>query len=492
MDTPTDTQTAALDAAQQGRNILITGKAGSGKTAWVNAFCKGRLGVARTAMTGVAACLISGETLHRFAKINQAAHGCKGEELFKELRELHAAAKKIDDAAARDAMAKKIEAKTEAYLEEASKHVLKSCFKKYALMKGLDTVIVDECSMMSRYIFRVVDRALQKLMRSKKPWGGLQVILVGDLRQLPPVAPRDTFSPHQAYFFEDPLFETMFGGNCFHFDRVFRQANKEFAALLGRVAEGAITQEDAKLLRSRVVAPPTDAVRLMGKNDMAAEHNTLKMSQIQESEVKYAMKVDCEVFTDAQQRAEQDSFVKTCKRNCLAEEKLTLKLGAFVMLLCNLDVEHGLANGTCGHIIDFDCGYPVFAPVGKQHRYEPPQKRSTEVGSLEVRRKRFAERGAITLTEHAWQFFSHNLGPVTLEQIPLKPAWAITIHKSQGQQYTRVVADLSAGSCFAAGQAYVALSRAESLDGLYLTGFDTRAIKADKRALGFYEKLASK
>lgn len=208
--------------------------------------------------------------------------------------------------------------------------------------------------------------------------------------------------------------------------------------------------------------PPLTATRFYGTNARTSAYNTKRLAEIDEPEKRFHMKT-----------AGPERLVEWAIKHCTAEKELVLKKGALVMLLVNTTSK--LANGTVGRVVGFSGdGYPLFEALADADAdRSSPKRRRVE---------------PLTVRPHDWDVVDHSVGTATLTQIPLKLAYSITIHKSQGMQLDETVLAIDTKNCFECGQAYVALSRCTSLGGLYLETFDPKAIRAHPAAVAFYEK----
>lgn len=525
-----DAQECAMKLALEGHSLLVSGRAGSGKTTWVNEFCKRRgahVRIAKTATTGVASLNIGGMTIHRFAGVGSADPGHKANQILRIIRETKAKGTGLN-----------IANLEQDFLREAASH-LASRVRRYAKscrkIKEARIVIIDECSMLSRYMFEILSAVFCDIRQCLEPWGGMQVILVGDVFQMEPVAP-DAPDPSDMmadYFFSSSLFDRMFKDRVFFFEKIFRQRDVTFQNLLNHVAHGTLTDEDTALLKSRVVAAddiPRNATRLFGLNSDVEQFNAARLRELINEHG--AVVRSFEMCASVVERlggsdAEINSAKDWVMQNCIADQKLELCEGAYVMLLRNLDTDLGLANGTCGYIVGFDPnGHPLFVRDHDYEEYmqqqhaddEPAAKRlklehtqnahvSTSIRTLMQLPEKptdLVQRGieseprwkaaymaskVLTVGVGSWESTDYNVATVAAMQIPLKLAWAITLHKSQGQTLTRTALAIDRRNCRSQGQAYVGLSRQTDISGLYLRSFDPSAIRVSQKVLDFYEKI---
>ncbi|MHB1391090.1 MAG: ATP-dependent DNA helicase [Thermoleophilia bacterium] len=376
-------------------NILITGRAGTGKSTLLEHFRSVTdKQIAVLAPTGVAAVNVSGQTIHSFFRFRP------------------------------DTTAGKIKA------------------VKDPVYKELGAIVIDEISMVRADLLDLVDVFLRKNGRKKNvPFGGIQMIFIGDLYQLPPVLTgndKDVLAKRyeSEYFFDSDVFrETRF--ELIELEKVYRQTDDFFIGLLNGVRNRSITDDQISMINVRRVASeeewPKNAVHLTTTNAMARERNERQLARL---------KGKTYVF-DASLKGDFDG------KSAPADLKLKLKKGAHVMLLNN-DSDGRWVNGTMGVLKDIK---------GEALLVRLPGGNIEEVEPFTWSRFRFVwddEDKAVT---------SEATGKFT--QFPVKLAWAVTIHKSQGKTFDAVVVDIGRGT-FAPGQLYVALSRCRTLEGVFI------------------------
>jgi len=425
----------AIDLVENtNKNVFITGKAGTGKSTLLEHL---RLNSARRmivlAPTGVAAINVKGDTIHSFFGLKPGF----------ELEE--ATEKKVSDTRA----------------------------KKYLSLK---TICIDEISMVRADLLDAVDVFLRKVKKNEDPFGGVQMIFFGDLYQLPPVvtsSDRDKFFSEYSspYFFEAKVFQGAnnlldrnFEMEFVELDKIYRQKDDDFINILNAVRNNKMTKSDFQKLNARHDPDfiPTDAenyIHLMTTNANASAVNSAKLQEIEEDEVSFSANVKGKV-------------ARNLRPN---DEEVTVKIGAQIMFINN-DMHRRWVNGTIGKIVDIQ------------------KKYNEELEDTEM--VLFVEKSCgkvVEVKSHTWdiskyvfkggQFERENMG--SFRQIPLKLAWAITIHKSQGKTFEKVVIDLGSGS-FAHGQTYVALSRCTSLEGIVLRReFRASDVIMDRRVESF-------
>jgi len=396
------TQEEALAILKTGANVFLTGEPGAGKTYTINryvAWLRER-GVepAITASTGIAATHVGGMTIHAWSGI-----GVKSELSEWELEAL----------LEREPLVRRVR----------NTHIL----------------IIDEVSMLSAQLLTLVDRAVRTLRGSERPFGGLQVIFVGDFFQLPPVSKGQTAQ----FAFESPSWEEANPLYCYLSEQ-HRQEDDIFLELLGALRAGALTSAHKSALSARAEYPEDEAVvtRLYPHNADVDRLNDDALSRIDAPARAYSM-----------QSEGSKPLIEGLKRGCLSPENLVLKEGAAVMFTRN-NFEQGYANGTLGTVSGFsESGFPL---VSTRH-------------------------GIIEAAPEEWRIDDRARTLAKITQVPLRLAWAITVHKSQGMSLDAAVMDLS--QAFEYGQGYVALSRVRSLSGLYLSGFNERALQVHPQIL---------
>ncbi|MEH6744622.1 ATP-dependent DNA helicase [Hyphomonas sp.] len=395
-------------------NLFLTGRAGTGKTTMLRKFLAGAGEKAIVlAPTGVAAMNAGGQTIHSFFKFPPRL------------------------------------------IEPTDIKRLRST----RLVKAIDTMIIDEISMVRSDMLDAIDKSLKLNRASKRPFGGVRMILSGDLHQLPPVvsgqeAPilRERFGG--SYFFNAPAFKDA-EFSLLALKHVFRQAEPRFLALLGALRTGRVTPNDEAVLRglvstrSAVEASETHVV-LTPNNANAYRINQARLEGLNTRSQKFE--------ADVQGQFDEKAYP--------TEADLELKEGARVMLIKN-DPEGRWVNGTLATVAGFS-GTRVMVEI-EDHVYE--------------------------IEPTAWEKYRYELDPETkkvkrevvgtFKQMPLRLAYAVTIHKAQGLTLDKVFIDFDSGM-FAHGQAYVAFSRARSLEGLSISReLRPRDLVLDREAFAF-------
>jgi ATP-dependent DNA helicase PIF1 len=304
---------------------------------------------------------------------------------------------------------------------------------------------VDEVSMLDGNLLDKLDKLFKYVRQNNEPFGGIQMIFFGDFLQLPPVSksnPLFAFEVESWWEANVRVHELM---------TVMRQSDREFVEVLMKVREGIVDKQVKTFLSPRIGAKDTDPliepVILECKNVDVDEINTQRLA-----------KISSKVKTFTAKDSGNEKYFPTLDKNCLAPRVLDLKEGAQVMLLKNLDVGGGLVNGSIGVVKRMADDF-----VTVQFSNDNVD---VELAEWEIR-----------------DGDNHILAKRT--QIPLRLAYAITIHKSQGCTLSKAKVNLR--NAFAPGQAYVALSRIKSLDGLFIEEIDWRRVRAEPRATNFHK-----
>jgi len=324
--------------------------------------------------------------------------------------------------------------------------------------KTVDVLIIDEISMMTCELLEKLDYIAKNIRKNEKPFGGIQIIATGDFLQLPCV------KSDQFCFESDVWKQTI--KNTVYLTENMRQSEKEWIDCLNDIRIGNITPNVQKILKSRmnvklendVGIKPTILYPLNTDVDSINNYELEKLSDTNGNVYEYEKEFT--IYPDKYDKI----MCKKFEKNCNCAEKLQLTKHCQVMLIHNLDVEIGLVNGTRGVITGFT---PTDLPIVK-----------------------FLNGVVRPIDYNVWKYEEKDKVIATIEQIPLKLGYAFSIHKSQGCTIDYVVTDLS--DIFTYGQAYVALSRVKSLDGLKIIGLDINKIKAHPKAVEFYASLEEK
>lgn len=409
-------QETALKILQTGANVFLTGEPGSGKTHTVNAYVRWlrehAIEPSITASTGIASTHIGGMTIHSWSGIGVR-------------RDLNSY--DLDAIAQNKRLTSRI--------------------------GNARVLIIDEVSMLSAATLSMVDAVCREIRRKDEAFGGLQVVLVGDFFQLPPIvrSEGDTHAqrlegmevptPASGFAYHSAAWSVLNPIHCYLHEQ-HRQEDAAFLAVLSAIRSGREGSAARAVLAGRLPAAGTakaadNLPRLYAHNENVDHENFQRLA---------AVKGETRTFEMLSRGPER--LVDTLKRSCLSPEQLPLKVGARVMFTKN-DPAHSFANGTLGEVEGFaDDGLPVVRTLRGNQVHVAPMEWSMMDGARTLAR---------------------------ITQVPLRLAWAITIHKSQGMTLDAAVIDLS--QAFEYGQGYVALSRLRSLANLHLLGLNDRALE---------------
>ena len=408
-----------------GNNIFLTGRAGTGKTTFLHnlkALSPKRMIV--VAPTGVAAINAGGVTIHSFFQLSFGP-------------------------------------RVPGYSDSEDRKGLRFSGEKRNIIKSLDLLVIDEISMVRADLLDSIDERLRKFRRNNQPFGGVQLLMIGDMQQLPPVVKDDEWNMLSKYyktaFFFSSLALQKTNYITITLQYVYRQRDQHFIDILNKIRDKQIDQKSVDLLNERYKpgfkAGDENYIILTTHNAKAKAINEKKLGEL---------KVKKESF-EAVVAGKFPEYIFPTEIN------LELKVGAQVMFVKNdPNPEKRYFNGKIGNIIEFTEEEVV---VQCQDDEQP-----------------------ILVSPIEWQNVKYTIEDVSKEikesiegtftQIPLKLAWAITIHKSQGLTFDRAIIDSE--SAFAHGQVYVALSRCRTLEGLVLsTPFSASSLKRDRSIEGF-------
>lgn len=404
-------QRQAFRAMMEGRSVFLTGAPGSGKTYVLNQFiraakhAKKRLAI--TASTGIAATHIGGTTIHSWTGL-----GIRDE----------------------------ISERDEKWLRDNDR-----LLKRY---NNTDILIIDEVSMLHGKRFDMINQICKLLRDSEAPFGGLQVILTGDLFQLPPINRRDETID---FVHLSDAWKELNPQICYLSEQ-HRQDDDPLLDLLEAMRANAVSDAHFESLSERLGREVPAGISLT----KLYSHNA-DVEQINDDHLRA---IDSETKTYVMETYGTQAKIEQLTKSVLAPEVLELKLGAEVMFVAN-NFADGYANGTRGRVVDFKEGKPV----------------------VELQRG----RRRVVVGPNSWALEEDGKERARVSQLPLRLAWAITIHKSQGMSLDSAEIDLS--RAFTPGMGYVALSRVRSLDGVYLKGINNTALIMHPEIFGFDETL---
>jgi ATP-dependent DNA helicase PIF1 len=335
--------------------------------------------------------------------------------------------------------------------EEIAKRLIDRKGDAYWRIKNHTRLAIDEISMISGRLFNLLDGVFQAVRKNGKPFGGLQLILFGDFLQLPPVIKNLQEEEEGKFAFQSKSW-TEAKIKVAMLTKVWRQSDQLFSTALNEIRVGEPSEAARALLNARWHQQDADtSIRPI----IVHTHN-IDVDQINEE---HLSKIDLppEIYQSVDKGFPGPLAI--LQKNCLAPETLRLKVGAQVMLLKNLDILNGFGNGSMGTITEFSAGLRL------------PMVRFTNGKTLTIDHADFEMKDGQTVL-------------ASRNQIPLRLAWAITAHKSQGMTLDKIEVHLE--KVFEDGQAYVALSRARTADGLYIQSGSKKNIRANKAAVEFY------
>ena len=415
------TQDETLDILKTGANVFLTGEPGAGKTYIINKYVQylreREIEHAITASTGIAATHIGGMTIHSWSGIG-----------IKEILNKY----DLDKIASSEYINRRV--------------------------RKTKVLIIDEISMLRAETLSMVDAVCREIMQKREPFGGIQVVLVGDFFQLPPIDKKFKKQTEEKqreliieeanarFAYESLVWERLRPVVCYISEQ-HRQDDAEFLALLLAIRRANVSDAHREQIKSRFAQDknfPENITKLFSHNLDVDRVNDEMLGKIEGQDVKFNM-----------DSMGASSLVTALMKGCLSPEVLILKKGAVVMCTKNNPKEH-FVNGTLGTVIDFDVysGNPIIKTRSGRN---------------------------IMITPMDWSVEENGKIKAKITQVPLRLAWAITVHKSQGMSMDAAVMDLSA--VFEYGQGYVALSRVRRLDGLYLLGINDKALEVHPQIL---------
>ncbi len=392
-----------------GNNVFLTGAPGSGKTHLLNDYIRlaksRRLKVAVTATTGIAATHLDGITIHSWAGIGISSS-----------------------------------------LTDKAKIKMTKNLKLVNRYRSTDVLVIDEVSMLDGARLDLINEVAKLLTGKNQPMGGIQVILVGDLFQLPPVSKNAS-----QYIFESSTWSELNLKICYLTEQHRQQLGDELNLILQSIRSGKVRESEMNVLSSKISSSKvanSNVLKLYSHNFDVDAVNDAKLAKLSGRVRRYKLSIKG-----------SSTNTKKLKDSILSPETLSLKKGCQVIFTAN-NYKAGYFNGDRGRVVDFKAGYPVV----RLHR-----------------------RLYMVVMEHNWRSEADGMVLAEASQIPLRLAWAITIHKSQGMSLDDAEIDLS--RAFSPGMGYVALSRLRNIDGLYLLGLNKMSLHVDSKVCEFDRRL---
>lgn len=423
----TDSQNIAYDAYLEGKNILISGQAGTGKSHLIKkivAHCdRIKKQVAVTAMTGAAACLVNGKTIHSWGSLG------------------------LGDKSS-DFLADKI---------------LKS-WPKRTKWQRTRLLIIDEVSMMNAIFFELLEEVARLVRGSERPFGGMQVIFLGDFYQLPPVS---KVGEDDRFCFESNRWKECID-KVVILKEIMRQKDPVFQKVLSEVRIGRVSDESIQIIQSRVGVEPDLSSGIIPTMLYSTKKSVDKINKEEFDKLPDETVIEYETIyeivgerTSKIRDEEFERYKEIVDKENNYEKVLHLSIGAQVMLLKNLDQEKGLVNGSRGVIMGFN--------------------------EKDLPLVKFVNNEIEEIDRQEYVYEISGITNIVAKQVPLALAWCSTIHKSQGQSLDCVKINIGKG-IFEYGQTYVALSRARNLEGLFIEEFDPKRIKVHPKVLEYLDE----
>lgn len=413
-------QNYAYSLMTQNKNIFITGPGGVGKSALIKIFCQNYSSIKKiaiTSTTGTSALLLNGTTFHSYLGIGLGN-------------------------------------------SSVDKMVFEISRKKWLTKRWteLQCLIIDEISMMDPDLFDKLEEVARKIRKNNIIFGGIQLILSGDFCQLP-VVNSDKF-----------CFESKSWNKCIEYTiyltEIIRQKENQFQELLNNIRLGIISDE-IKLILNKCIGKKLEnnygikPTKLYSTNIDVDKINNIELDKLAlEGKDFYEYNIEIYVYSKVKN---SDNIVNKFKKFCNAPDNLQICIGTQIMLLKNLDLSNGLANGSRGVIINFIDDLPLV---------------------------KFLNGVEKIIDFHIWEIEENDKPIIKARQIPIKVAYALSIHKSQGCSLDLAEIDLS--KIFEYGQSYVALSRIKNLAGLSILNINYDTIKAHPKAVEYYKDIEIK
>ncbi|MFA6269812.1 MAG: helix-turn-helix domain-containing protein [Candidatus Paceibacterota bacterium] len=403
------TQKEALNILKTGRNVFLTGAAGSGKThilrEYINYLRDLNAQIGITASTGIAATHMGGTTIHSWSGVGIRDNLSKSD--IEEIAE--------------------------------KKHIKKNISEAKVL-------VIDEISMLHHFRLDLIEKIIKKIKNSDEPFGGMQVVFCGDFFQLPPV--RKSFEPEVFFAYHSETWKKLDLKICYLSEQ-HRQNDLEYLKILNAVRDAKVSNEILEILNTRFNKKPEfEPTKLYSHNRDVNSENETELE-----------KISGKVFEYEMQEKGRPYMIENLQKSCLAPKILRLKVGAKIMFVKN-NFEEGFVNGTLGVVVK--CTHD------------------------EIHVKTVSGK-VIEVEQESWRIEEEGKSKAEITQYPLRLAWAITVHKSQGMSLDSAEIDLSAS--FERGMGYVALSRVRSLAGLFLKGLNEMALKVNEEVLEFDKKF---
>ena len=417
-----NSQQFAVELFEEGANLFITGGAGVGKSHFIRTISKSNpfKPVIITSTTGISAMLVGGRTIHSWSGVG----------MFDESKPF------------------------DVYFQRIKKN-------KYltAAWKSTKCLVIDEISMMHPAFLDLLNNLAKTIRANNKPFGGIQLILVGDFYQLPPILNKDDETKINSEQKDNKNKKHFcFESSCWNelnlvpvcFTHIYRQNEKDLMDVLNKVRIGNIDTQVVSYLQDLTKNKPTDELytHVYPTKRKVSEYNQLMLDKLPDDIREFKAKVNF--------KSTFNTTFFNFPKDTLIDETLKIKKGCFVMCIFNIDFDSGIVNGSQGIIEDFhkNNGYPIV---------------------------KFSNGVTRVMEPHTWQFEGFSI-----EQIPLIVAYSVTVHKMQGSSIEKLTIDIGK-HIFECGQSYVALSRCTNSKHLHVASFSPEKIRVNEKVSEFYK-----
>lgn len=416
-------QQNVIKYCKKGKNVFVTGPGGTGKSFLIKTLLKYFIAIG----IKIAVCALTGVSAELLGCNAKTIHSWSGTGILKG---------KLD-------------------------RIIKNIYKreKDKIWLSTDVLIVDEVSMMSKKLFEALDKIGRTIRKINKPFGGIQLIFLGDFYQLPPIC-KDHDMDTGKFCFESDLWQQTFKKTIV-LTKIYRQKDKIFSKILNSVRKGVLSHEDFDILSERINKKCDKDIPIIAPRRIFVDRvNKDRLDSLQGELLFY----EYSFVRTEDYNYDIDPEIERCAKNSLLadiNQIIHLKIGAKVMCTCNLitDGEYQIVNGSQGIVTGLSGELPIVS-----------------------------FNNGLTQTMDYQLTMSDEVEGLGIKQIPLMLSWAITIHKSQGITLDSAIIDIGSG-IFKAGQTYVALSRVKCLEGLILKDINSQKIWANKKVKEFYENI---
>ena len=435
-------QEKIFNKIKEGKNVVIMGSGGTGKSFLIKEVRR-RLknkNVGITAMTGIAAININGETIHHYAGLGIL----NKDDYF--------------------------------YINKLKNNSLNS-----VRFRSTDILIIDEFSMMSKYFF-------EKMMRIFNSVNKLQIILSGDPKQLKPVFTKWDEDDKKKFCFESKIYEELFKDNIFVLKKNHRQKDDYYVKNLEKIGMGILEDEFKEEIKKKIkpINRDLDIVHLYNSNQEVFEHNDYRYKKLKTKEYVYKFEDSVEPIREDCDYFDKISLLEKLEKYSRFKDDVKVKKDCYVMCLLNIDIDSGWANGTCGWIVDFFLGYPLICKnENKKNEYKKDRKKFLMGEILEgLPLIKNNDLDFLHFMPMNVDIYENKIGKAIRTGVPLTLAYARTVHKTQGCEMDNIY--ITTSKMNMEGQIYVAMSRVKSMDGLNISGIPI--VRYNDKAIEYIKK----